>query len=118
MSMINAPIPRIGAENPICIMSTKYREPDQIIHPYMFGTPEMKSTCLWLKNLPQLKYTYINGKLVEGREQKIANMPPQPDRGKIRSLTYLTIAEAMALQWGCYRSPIHDPQKTLFELHK
>jgi len=83
-------------ENPIGIMSTIYRKPDQIIQPWMFGHGETKATCLWLKGLPLLKPTNI----VEGREGRIWKMPPGPERGKLRSKTYEGIAKAMAQQWG------------------
>jgi len=83
-------------ENPIGIMSTIYRKPDQIIHPWQFGHGETKSTCLWLKGLPLLRPTNI----VEGREQRIWKMPPGPDRAKMRSKTFPGIAKAMAEQWG------------------
>ena len=96
MAMINAPIPRIAVENPICIMSTKYRKPDQIIQPWQFGHGETKATCLWLKNLPKLTPTNI----VDGRENKVWKMPPSKDRWKLRSMTYQGVADAMAAQWG------------------
>lgn len=89
-------IPRIAIENPIGIMSTHYRKPDQIIQPWQFGHGETKATCLWLKNLPKLMPTNI----VEGREARIHKMPPSKDRGKLRSITYSGIAEAMANQWS------------------
>lgn len=85
-------------ENPIGIMSTIYRKPDQIIQPWMFGHGETKATCLWLNGLPMLKPTNI----VDGREQKIWKMPPSKERGKLRSKTYQGIADAMAQQWGDY----------------
>ncbi len=87
---------RLCIENPIGIMSRLYRKPDQIIQPWMFGHGETKATCLWLKNLPPLTPTNI----VEGRDQNIWKMSPSPDRGKLRSITYSGIAEAMANQWG------------------
>lgn len=87
---------RVCIENPIGIMSTRYRKPDQIIQPWQFGHGETKATCLWLNNLPLLQPTNI----VEGREARIHKMPPSPDRGKLRSITYVGIAEAMADQWG------------------
>jgi site-specific DNA-cytosine methylase len=96
MAIINAPYKFICVENPIGIMSTLYRKPDQIIQPWMFGHGETKATCLWLKNLPLLKPTNI----VPGREQRIWKMGPSPDRAKLRSKTYLGIANAMAEQWG------------------
>ncbi len=83
-------------ENPIGIMSTHYRKPDQIIQPWQFGHGETKATCLWLKGLPLLKPTNI----VEGREGKIWRMTPGPNRAKDRSRTYEGIAKAMAEQWG------------------
>ena len=96
MQLASAPIPRICIENPVCIMSSLYRKPDQIIHPWMFGHGETKSTCLWLKGLSLLQPTNI----VEGREDRIHKMPPSPDRWKLRSTTYQGIAEAMANQWS------------------
>ena len=94
--LMNAPIPRIALENPVSIISSRIRKPDQIIQPWMFGHGETKATCLWLKNLPKLNPTNI----VEGREAKIHKCPPSPDRWRIRSRTYKGIAEAMAEQWG------------------
>jgi len=96
MRLINAPIDKIAVENPISIMSTRYRKPDQIIQPYEYGHPYRKTTCLWLKNLPKLVPTNV----VEGREQKCWKEPPHPDRWKRRSRTYEGIADAMADQWG------------------
>jgi hypothetical protein len=96
LDMIDAPIPSICVENPISIMSTRYRKPDQIIQPWMFGCGETKATCLWLKNLPKLKPTDI----VEGREQRIWKMSPSKKRSQLRSKTYPRIAKAMAEQWG------------------
>jgi len=88
--------PFVCIENPIGIMSTLYRKPDQIIQPWQFGHGEVKATCLWLKGLPLLKPT----DLVEGRDPKVWKMPPSKDRAKLRSKTYLGIAKAMAEQWG------------------
>lgn len=96
MRFVNADCEKIAIENPVCIMSRKYRKPDQIIQPWMFGHGEMKTTCLWLKGLPKLEPTDI----VEGREQKCWKMAPSPDRAKNRSKTYPGIAKAMAKQWG------------------
>jgi hypothetical protein len=96
MEMVNAPIDRIAVENPIGIMSTEYRKPDQIIQPWQFGHGETKATCLWLKGLPKLTPTNI----VAGRENRIHRMPPSPERWKERSKTYHGIAEAMAAQWN------------------
>lgn len=87
---------KIAIENPIGIMSTLWRKPDQIIQPWQFGHGETKATCLWLKGLPMLEPTNI----VEGREQKIWKMPPSQDRAKLRSKTFLGIAQAMADQWA------------------
>ena len=94
--LLDAPIEKIALENPVSIISSKIRKPDQIIQPWMFGHGETKKTCLWLKNLPKLVPTDI----VDGREARIHKMPPGPNRGKERSKTYQGIAEAMALQWG------------------
>jgi hypothetical protein len=96
MSIINAPIPLKAVENPVGIMSTQYRKPDQIIQPWQFGHGETKATCLWLIGLPNLTPTNV----VSGREQKIWKLPPSSDRGKLRSKTYPGIAKAMAAQWG------------------
>ena len=93
--LLNAPIEKIALENPISIISSKIRKPNQIIQPYWFGHGETKATCLWLKNLPLLKPT----KIVSGREARIHKMPPSPDRWKERSRTFKGIAEAMANQW-------------------
>lgn len=94
--LMNAPIPKIAIENPVSIISSRIRKPDQIIQPYLFGHGETKATCLWLKNLPRLTPTQI----VSGREPRIHRMPPGPDRWKERSRTYPGIAAAMADQWG------------------
>ena len=91
-----APIPRIAIENPVSIISSTIRRPDQIIQPWQYGHGEMKTTCLWLKNLPRLKPTNI----VEGREQRIWKMPPSENRWAERSKTFPGIAQAMADQWG------------------
>lgn len=96
MKFVNADCNKIAIENPIGIMSTIYRKPDQIIQPWQFGHGETKATCLWLKGLPLLKPT----KIVNGREHNIWKMPPSPDRAKLRSKTYPGIAYAMADQWG------------------
>jgi site-specific DNA-cytosine methylase len=98
LKLAHAPIPRIAIENPVCIMSSVWREPDQIIQPWQFGHGETKATCLWLKGLPPLKPTNI----VPGREPRVHRMSPGPDRWKERSRTYEGIAEAMAEQWGDY----------------
>lgn len=87
---------KVAIENPIGIMSTRYRRPDQIIQPWQFGHGETKATCLWLKNLPKLTPTNI----VEGRENRIWKMPPSKDRSRLRSRTYYGVAKAMAEQWN------------------
>ena len=94
--LLGASIPRIALENPVSIISSRIRKPDQIIQPWQFGHGETKATCLWLKGLPKLKPTNI----VEGREARVHRMPPGPDRWKERSRTFTGIAEAMADQWG------------------
>ena len=85
-----------ATENPVGIMSSLYRKPDQVIQPWQFGHGETKATCLWLDGLPPLKPTDI----VEGREARVHRMPPGPDRAKERSRTYPGIAAAMAEQWS------------------
>lgn len=95
-TLMLAPIQRIAIENPVSIISTRIRRPDQGIQPYMFGHGETKATCLWLKNLPPLHPT----KYVEGREARVHRTPPGPNRWKERSRTYQGIADAMAMQWG------------------
>lgn len=94
--LLDAPIDKICLENPVSIISSKIRKPDQIIQPWQFGHPETKATCLWLKNLPKLTPTDI----VEGREARVHKMGPSPNRWKERSRTYEGIARAMADQWG------------------
>lgn len=96
MALATAQIPRICIENPVCIMSTKWRKPDQYIQPWQFGHGETKKTGLWLKNLPLLKPTNV----VEGRKPRVHYESPRPNRSKNRSRTYKGIAEAMAEQWG------------------
>lgn len=96
LMLAKSDIPLIAIENPICIMSSLYRKPDQIVQPWMFGHGETKATSLWLKGLPKLIPTNI----VEGREQRIHKMPPSVDRWKLRSVTFQGIAQAMADQWG------------------
>jgi hypothetical protein len=95
-ALMNAPIPRIAIENPIGKISTTIRAPSQIIQPWWFGHGEVKTTCLWLKNLPSLKATNI----VDGRWQKCWRMSESKDRSKDRSRTYPGVAQAMAAQWG------------------
>jgi len=93
---MDAPIPRIAIENPIGVISSRIRKPDQIIQPWMFGHGETKATCLWLKNLPKLTPTDI----VDGRTPRVHHASPGPDRWKERSRTLPGIAKAMAEQWG------------------
>lgn len=95
-TLMDAPIAKIAIENPISVISSRIRKPDQIIQPWQFGHGETKATCLWLKGLPKLTPTNV----VEGREARVHRMPPSPDRWKERSRTYQGIAEAMAAQWG------------------
>jgi hypothetical protein len=94
--LMRSPIQRIAIENPISIISSRIRKPDQIIQPWMFGHGETKATCLWLKGLPKLHPTNI----VDGRDARVHKMSPGPDRWKERSRTYDGIAQAMADQWG------------------
>lgn len=93
--LLGAPIHRIALENPVSIISSRIRKPDQIIQPWQFGHGETKSTCLWLKNLPPLTPTDV----VDGRENRVHREPPGKDRWKKRSRTFAGIADAMARQW-------------------
>jgi len=95
-ALLAAPIPKIALENPVSIISSRIRKPDQIIQPWQFGHGETKATCLWLKNLPKLVPTSI----VEGRQPRVHHASPGPDRWKERSRTLPGIAAAMAEQWG------------------
>lgn len=94
--LLDCPIERKALENPVSVISSYIRKPDQIIQPWQFGHGETKKTCLWLENLPLLRPTDV----VDGREPRVHRMPPSPDRWKERSRTYIGIAEAMADQWG------------------
>ena len=104
--LLDAPIPMIALENPVSVISTQIRKPDQIVQPYWFGDEATKTTCLWLKNLPPLEPTDMVGKgerhiTKSGRSlPKWYNLPPSPDRAKIRSATFAGFAKAMAGQWG------------------
>lgn len=109
MQMVNAPIPHICVENPVCIMSSVYREPDQIIHPWQFGHSTMKTTCLWLKGLKTLRSTNIVDRGVihvhesgnRSSQWSIDTFKLKPsERWKVRSKTFQGIADAMADQWG------------------
>lgn len=93
--LMAAPIP-YAIENPVSIISSRIRKPDQIIQPWMFGHGETKATCLWLEGLPSLVPTDV----VDGRENRVWRLPPTTNRWKLRSATYKGIAEAMADQWG------------------
>lgn len=101
-TLMDAPIPRIAVENPVSIISSRIRKPDQIVQPYMFGHPERKTTCLWLKNLPKLIETdNVKDQVAAGRKGNPLDMlPPSADRGFLRSITYQGFANAMAAQWG------------------
>jgi len=96
MKIVNLDCPHIAIENPVGVMSSRYRKPNQVIQPWMFGHGETKATCLWLKGLPNLVPTNI----VEGRSQRMHELPPSKDRAKLRSKTYEGIATAIAQQWG------------------
>jgi len=121
MALANAPIPKIAVENPICIMSTRWRKPDQIIQPWQFGDKAVKKTCLCLKGLPILfptsivtpEYVTYNSSTKKSGTSKypalwagktrmpmLWKMGPCPERQKLRSVTYQGIADAMAKQWG------------------
>jgi len=110
MMLARADVPRYAIENPVCIMSSIWRKPDQVIQPWQFGHGETKATCLWLKGLPKLTPTNI----VEGRADRIHKMPPSPDRWKLRSATYAGIAAAMAEQWGGCVEPATPKTLDLF----
>lgn len=116
LAMINAPVQRIAVENPVGIMSTRYREPDQVIHPFHFGDSASKATCLWLKNLPLLSIeaplfhtskvvdrgefvTFKSGKRMAKWDADAAALPPK-ERAKVRNRTFAGIAESMAEQWS------------------
>lgn len=96
LAIAAAPVAKLAIENPVGIMSSLYRKPDQVIQPWQFGHGETKATCLWLRGLPPLVPTDV----VPGREARVHRMPPSPDRWKQRSATYPGIASAMAAQWG------------------
>lgn len=94
--LLGCGVPKIALENPISVISTRIRKPDQIIQPWQFGHGETKATCLWLKGLPKLEPTDV----VSGREARVHRMPPGPNRWRERSRTFPGIAAAMAAQWG------------------
>ena len=95
-ALMDSPVKRWAIENPISVISTQIRKPDQIVQPWQHGHGETKATCLWLKGLAPLAPTDI----VEGREARVHRLPPSSDRWKLRSTTFKGIAEAMAGQWG------------------
>lgn len=102
-ALLDAPIPRIALENPVSVISSRIRKPDQIIQPYQFGHPESKKTCLWLKGLSPLRPTdelRNRGRWENQTPSGQNKLGPSPDRWKIRSKTYPGIANAMAEQWG------------------
>ena len=105
MAFINAPVDKICVENPIGIMSSHYRQPDQVVQPWMFGHGETKATCFWLKGLRPLAPTHLPNDMFaeqepEEREQRLHKLPPSKDRWKLRSTTFPGIAAAFADQWG------------------
>jgi hypothetical protein len=104
MMLAKSDIPKIVIENPVCVMSSLWRKPDQTIQPWMFGHMEQKATCLWLKNTPPLAPTNIVKDemmlLPKNQRERLHYLPPSEDRWKLRSETYLGIAQAMASQWG------------------
>ena len=108
--LMNAPISRWCIENPISLISSRIRKPDQIIQPWEFGHGECKATCFWLKNLPRLRATNY----VEGREERVHKMPPGPNRWKERSRTFEGVAAAMGDQWGNRDLPVCMEQGSLF----
>ena len=95
-TLMAAPIPRWCVENPVSVISSRIRKPDQVIQPWQYGHGETKATCLWLNGLPKLTPTNV----VDGRAARVHRLPPSPDRWKIRSTTYQGIADAMAAQWA------------------
>ena len=106
--LMDAPIARIAIENPVSIISSRIRKPDQIIQPYHFGHDASKKTCLWLKGLPPLRPTaFVEPRIVDGKprwnnqtDSGQNKLPPSTDRWRMRSKTYQGIADAMAAQWG------------------
>ena len=131
MALVNAPVARLAVENPVGIMSSLYRKPDQIVQPWMFGHPDSKATCLWLRGLPKLTPTKVlhpewgkpdkNGKRTslshnaprirwnnktESGQNKLGPSLKHPElRAKLRSITYTGLAEAMADQWTLATRP-------------
>lgn len=103
MKFVNNKCPNIAIENPIGVMSTLYRKPDQILQPWMFGHGETKATCLWLKGFPLLRPTNI----VEGRQQRLHYLPPSKNRAELRSKTFDGIAEAIGKQYSEYLKQLY-----------
>jgi hypothetical protein len=101
--LLDAPVPCIALENPVSIISSRIRKPDQTIQPWMFGHGETKATCLWLQGLPPLEPTDV----VHGRVPRVHMMAPGPNRWRERSRTYPGIAAAMADQWGAFVASAH-----------
>ncbi len=105
LDLYHCGIEKVAIENPIGIMSSVFRSPDQVLQPWMFGHGETKATCLWLKNLPKLEWAnedslFYERTSVDGREQRIHELPKTKDRAEIRSKTFPNIAKAMADAWG------------------
>jgi site-specific DNA-cytosine methylase len=102
--LMEVPIPKICIENPVSVISSKIRKPDQIIQPYQFGHTEQKKTCLWLKGFPLLKPTHnVYDEMMllpKNKRERLHYLPPSADRWKIRSQTFSGFATAMAEQWG------------------
>lgn len=104
MACYNANADYVAVENPIGIMSSTFRKPDQIVQPWMFGHPETKATCFWLRGLPKLEPTnVVDVSANKAESQRLFYLPPSADRWKIRSKTFQGIADAMATQWGSFR---------------
>lgn len=100
-TLYGADCPKVAVENPIGVMSSRFRRPDQVVQPYQFGHPERKATCLWLRGLPLLQPTKIVPLPSDpALAQRLHYLPPSPDRWKERSKTFQGIADAMAEQWG------------------
>ncbi len=112
--LLGAPVPRIALENPVSIISSRIRKPDQIIQPWQHGHEATKTTCLWLKGLPHLQPSNIVGKgarhvTKSGKSlPEWYNLPPSEDRWKLRSATFPGIARAMAEQWGTEQAPMQE----------
>lgn len=104
LKLAKADIPRIAIENPVCVMSSLWRKPDQVIQPWMFGHPEQKATCLWLKGIrPLIETKNVREEMMslpKNQRERLHYLPPSADRWKLRSETFIGISEAMADQWG------------------